>query len=172
MGDSERAVTACDRAIELNPKMAGLYRPCAMAQLQAGSPAKAVIYLDRSKELDPKDGYTALWREIAGWRGNAPGTLLGATAKLDMTKWPAPVIRLLLGTMTADEVLHAADDPDPVRKKGQVCEANFFTGELALHRGVKEEARRLFGLALADCPPMFVEAQAAAAELKALGASP
>lgn len=78
----------------------------------------------------------------------------------------------MLGTMTADEVMAAADDPDPVKKKGQICEANFFTAELALQRGVKEEARRLFGLALADCPPTFVEAQAAAAELKLLGASP
>jgi lipoprotein NlpI len=89
-----------------------------------------------------------------------------------MTKWPAPVIRLMLGTMTADEVLGAADDPDPIRKKGQICEANFFTAELALRRGVKEEARRLFGLALADCPPTFLERQAAEAELKALGINP
>lgn len=172
MGDSERANTACDRAIELDPKVAGLYRPCAMAQLQAGSPAKAVTYLDRSKELDPKDSYTALWREIAARRSNAPSTLSDATAKLDMTKWPAPVIRLFLGTTTADEVLHAAEDPDPIKKKGQICEANFFTAEVALQRGVMEEARRLFALALADCPPTFVEAQAAAVELKALGVNP
>ncbi|MHC2626820.1 lipoprotein NlpI [Bradyrhizobium huanghuaihaiense] len=172
MGDSERAVAACDRAIELAPKAAGIYRPCAMVQLQAGFPAKAVTYLDRSREIDPKDSYTALWREIAARRGNAASTLADATAKLDMTKWPAPVIRLFLGTTSADDVLHAADDPDPIKKKGQICEANFFTAELALQRGVTQEARRLFGLSLADCPPAFVEAQAAAAELKALGVNP
>jgi len=77
-----------------------------------------------------------------------------------------------LGTTSADDVLHVADDPDPIKKKGQICEANFFTAELALQRGLKEEARRLFGLALVDCPPMFVEAQAAAAEVKMLGGSP
>ena len=172
MGDPQRAVTACDLAIERAPKAAGQYRICAMAQLQAGSIGQAIVDLDRSRELDPKEPYGAIWREIAGWRRSAPGTLSEATAKLDMTKWPAPIIRLMLGTMTADELLRAADDPDSIKKKGQICEANFFTAELALQRGVKEEARRLFGLALADCPPTFVEAQAAVAELKALGVNP
>ncbi|MBR0780837.1 tetratricopeptide repeat protein [Bradyrhizobium iriomotense] len=172
MGDPQRAVSACDLAIERAPKAAGQYRICAMAHLQAGSTGQAISNLDRSRELDPKEPYGAIWREIAGWRSNAPETLSEATAKLDMTKWPAPIIRVMLGTMTAEELLRAADDADPIKKKGQICEANFFTAELALQRRMKEEARRLFGLALADCPPTFVEAQAAAAELKALGVNP
>jgi hypothetical protein len=32
--------------------------------------------------------------------------------RIDMTKWPAPVIRLYLGQMTPDSVLAAADSPD------------------------------------------------------------
>jgi lipoprotein NlpI len=172
MGDPQRAVTACDLAIERAPKAAGQYRICAMAHLQAGSIGQAIAKLDQSRELDPKEPYGAIWREIAGWRDNTPATLSEATAKLDMTKWPAPIIRLMLGTMTAEELLRAADDPEPVKKKGQICEANFFTAQLALKRGAKDEARRLFGLALVDCPPTFVETQAASAELKALDANP
>ena len=89
-----------------------------------------------------------------------------------MTEWPAPVIRLFLGQMTQEAVLAAADDPNPKTKKRQLCEANFFSGELALMQGTKDKAARLFRLAAADCPKYFIEWTAAVAELKALGLKP
>jgi lipoprotein NlpI len=49
--------------------------------------------------------------------------------------------------MTLEAVLAAANDLDPETKKGQVCEANFYSGELALHRSAKDDAARLFRLA-------------------------
>ena len=95
-----------------------------------------------------------------------------AISTIDMTKWPAPVIRMFLGQMTPAAVLAAADDPDATKKKGQVCEANFYSGELALRQGAKDEATRLFRLAASDCPKDFIEWPAANAELKSLGAMP
>jgi lipoprotein NlpI len=88
-----------------------------------------------------------------------------------MTAWPAPVIRIFLGQMPPAAVLAAADDPDATKKKGQVCDANFYSGELSLRQGVKEEAARLFQLAAADCPKSSNEGFAANAELTALGAA-
>jgi lipoprotein NlpI len=61
-----------------------------------------------------------------------------------MTKWPAPVIRLYLSQMTPEAVLAAAADLDASKQKSQVCEASFFGGVLALQRGKKDEATRLF----------------------------
>jgi hypothetical protein len=49
-----------------------------------------------------------------------------------MTVWPAPVIKLFMDQMTPAAVLAAADNPDATRKKSQVCEANFYSGELSL----------------------------------------
>jgi lipoprotein NlpI len=113
-----------------------------------------------------------------------------------MTKWIAPVIRLYLGQLTPEAVLAAADDlnenasPERVdlgddqtvaqrelvkrglTKKGQICQANFFSGELALQRGAKDEATRLFQLALTGCSKDFIEYGGANAELKALGENP
>jgi lipoprotein NlpI len=86
-----------------------------------------------------------------------------------MMKWPAPVIRLFLGQTTPAEVLAAADSPDAKTRMGQVCEANFYSAELALQQGAKEESARLFRLAAAACPREFVERPAASAELNALG---
>jgi lipoprotein NlpI len=89
-----------------------------------------------------------------------------------MTKWPAPIIGLFLGQMTPAAVLAAADDPDPIKKKGQVCEANFYSGELSLLKGTKDDASRLFQFAVGNCPVTFLEWDAANDELKALGIAP
>jgi len=89
-----------------------------------------------------------------------------------MTAWPSPVIRMFLGQITSAAVLATADDPDATKKKGQVCEANFFSGELALQTGAKTEAANLFRLAASDCPKTDMEWRTANAELKALGAAP
>jgi lipoprotein NlpI len=171
-GDFDRAIADYDEGIRLDPKDARAYRQRAVVNLKAGSLTQSLVDLDQSRELDSKDSYTALWREIVARRSSQPSRLAEATAQLDMTKWPAPIVHLFLGEATPEEVLAAADDPDPTTKKGQVCEANFFTGELALQRGSKEDAMRLFGLAVVDCPKNFNEWSAANAELKALGVNP
>jgi lipoprotein NlpI len=89
-----------------------------------------------------------------------------------MTWWPAPVIRLYLGQLTPEAVLAAADVANPRAKQGRVCEANFYTGELALQKGNADEAKRLFAPAAADCPKDFDAYAGATAELKVLGARP
>ena len=127
MGDPARAIAACDRAIELNPKMPGLYRPCAMAQLQAGSPARSIAYFDRSKEFDPKDPYTAIWRRLQAGAPMRRARCRRRLKKLDMTKWPAPVVQLLLGTMTPDKALSAADEEEGPGLRGEFlhCRTRF-----------------------------------------------
>ena len=105
-------------------------------------------------------------------RSNLPSRLAQAMTQVDMTKWPAPVIRLYLGQMTPGAVLAAADDPDADVKRRRVCDANFFIGELALQQGTKEEASRLFRSAATDCPKDRTARTAANAELKALGITP
>jgi lipoprotein NlpI len=50
-----------------------------------------------------------------------------------------------------------------------ICEANFYTGELALLKGTKDEAVRLFRLTANGYPHDFVEWDCANAALKALG---
>jgi lipoprotein NlpI len=127
--------------------------------------------VSEASELDPTDAYKALWADIVAQRNNAPSHLSQASAKIDMTPWPAPIIRSYLGRMPLEAVLAAADDPD-VKKKSQVCEANFYGGELALRQGAKDEAVRLFQLAASGCARDGNEWFAANAELKALGAAP
>jgi len=169
-GDNDRAVADYNEAIRLDPKYASAYLNRGIAYLYSGSLAKALADVSQASEVDPKDAYSALWVDLVGRRNNVPSRLPQAISKIDMTVWPAPVIRMFLGQMTTVAVLAAADDPDASKKKGQICVANFFTGELALLQGAKDEAARLFRLAANDCPQNFIQPGAANQELKALGA--
>jgi lipoprotein NlpI len=171
-GDLDRAIAERGEVIRLDPKNVFAHRGRARAYIAAGSFADALADLDQAKKLDLKNPYTALWREIAAKRGQLPSELAETAAQLDMTKWPAPIVRLFLGEMSAEAVLATADDDKPGRRKEQTCEANFFIGELALQHGEKDKAARLFKLAVADCPKGFVEYSSANAELKALEAKP
>ena len=171
-GDFNHAIADYDDGIRLDPKNARAYLMRGLVNLRAGALPRSLADLDQSLELDPKDAYTALWREIVARRDNQPSRLADTTAQLDMTKWPAPVVRMFLGETAPEAGLAAAQDSDPQVQKSQLCEANFFAGELALQRGSKEEAARLFGLAATDCPKTFIEWSAAKVELRALGTNP
>jgi lipoprotein NlpI len=135
-GISLRASVAASWSISSCPD-----RPSGAGQnLYTGGLPRALADFNQASELDPKYAYSALWLDMAAKRSGLPSRLAEATAQIDMTKWPGPVIRLFLGQITPAAVLAAADNPNPETQKGQVCEANFFSGDLALQRGASAHA--------------------------------
>lgn len=74
-----------------------------------------------------------------------------------------------MGEIDLAALLAAAGDPDPGKARGQLCEARFFAGELALLNGGKDAAEGLFRLAASECPNNFLRWSAATVELRALG---
>ncbi len=171
-GDFARAITAFSESVRTDPQAMIAYFNRARANLFAGALPKAIEDYKRALAITPGYPYTALWLDIAEARSKVPSTLLQAIATLNMKEWPAPVIRMYLGQMTPAAVLAAADDPNAAKKTGQVCEANFYSGEWALRQGAKDEAARRFRVAARECPKTLIEANAAALELKPLGATP
>jgi lipoprotein NlpI len=171
-GDPDRAIADYDQAIRLAPKNASWYFHRGLSNLYAGALPTALADLNRASELNPKHPYVALWLDIVNKRSNLPSRLAEAAKQINTTWWPAPVIGLYLGELTPEALLAAADNADPRAKQARLCEANFYTGELALQQGNVEEAKRLFALAAADCPKDFDAYASATAELKALGAGP
>ena len=170
-GDYARAVQDFGQAILLNPKADYNYRGRALAHLYSGALANALADVSQASELNPKDGYNALWVDIVKQRSNLPSSLSDAVSRIDMTAWPAPLIRMFLGQTTPAAVLAAADDPDNSKKMDQICRANFYSGALALRKGDQQLALRLFRLAERDCRRILIEWNAANAELKAFGAT-
>ncbi len=171
-GDFGRATADYNEAVRLNSKSALAYFARARSYLFAGSVEKALADFNQASANAAEDPYVALWADIAARRNNLPSRLAQTSSRIDMTVWPAPVIKLFMDQMTPAAVLAAADNPDATKKKGQVCEANFYSAELSLTKGLKDEATRLFRLAASECPHGFNEWEAAIAELKALGVAP
>ena len=127
--------------------------------------ADAQADFKKANEINPKDAYTALWLDLTERRNGVPSSLAETSKQLDMTAWPAPVIRHFLGELNAEQTFGAAFDTDPKTKLSQTCEANFYSGEFALLKKDKKEAQRLLKLAADNCPPSFVESTAAIAEV-------
>jgi tetratricopeptide (TPR) repeat protein len=169
-GDVARAIADYDEAIGIAPKNEFFFQSRGRAEMYAGMLAKAVADLTQASELDPRDPFTALWLDIVNKRSNLPSRLAEATKQINMTRWPAPVIRLYLGQLTPDAVLAAADDANLRTKQQFVCDANFYSGELALLQGKADEAKRLFARVASDCRKSLTVYADATAELKALAA--
>lgn len=171
-GELDLAIADHDQVIRLDPQNPRAYFRRALVHWQSGALSQSLADFEEAGRLNPKSAYVVLWREIVAKRSDRPSRLAEATTQLDMTKWPAPIVNLFLGTLTPEQALSAADNSDANWRKAQVCEVNFYTAELALQRGSKEDARRLLELAATDCPKYFVESLAAAVELKALSENP
>jgi lipoprotein NlpI len=168
-GDVGSAMADYDQAIQLIPRFSQAYLARGLLSLASGELPKALADINQASALNPSDPYTALWFDIVNKRSNLPSKLAEAAAQIDMTKWPAPIIRLYLGQMTPEAIIAAAAEPEASKQESQVCEANFFSGELALQQGKKDEATRLFRIADEGCPKDSFQLIAAKDELKALG---
>jgi lipoprotein NlpI len=170
--DLSQIIVYYDAAIKREPKDDDAYFHRGIANFYAGDRVRALADLRQASRFDPEYPYYALWIHIVEQRGDAPSSLAQTISQISMAKWPAPVIRLFLGNATPAAVLAAAADPDVNIRRGQICEAHFYSAELALQQGDRKEAARLFRLAAAGCPREFVEGAAAGAELDALDQNP
>jgi lipoprotein NlpI len=170
---SGHGVARYTKMIARDPKNDDAYFRRGIANLYAGALRTALSDIKHATALDPTYAYYAVWLEILDKRNHQASRLSQALSQIDMTKWPAPIVRLFLGEAAPAEVLAAAGAVDAMTKKGQMCEANFYIGELALLQDANEEAVRRFRVAATGCPHQvdFVEGVAADAELRALGVS-
>ncbi|WP_292206521.1 hypothetical protein [Mesorhizobium sp.] len=171
-GDNARAIAEYSTVILLHPKYVYGYLGRGILNFYSGELAKAQADFEQAAKLEPDDIYVAIWLDMAKRRNAMAGYLREAASKLDMTKWPAPVVHMLLGEQTPAAVLAAADDLDVTTKTGQVCEANFYTAELNRLQGHDDEALRLYKIAVSNCPRNFDEYRAARLALRELGMLP
>jgi lipoprotein NlpI len=129
---------------------------------------RALATFAQATEIAPSGVYPFLWLKVARADAHAADSDARERAlKLDLSKWPGPVVQLYLDNLQPEAVMAAAS-ANPVLRRGQVCEANFYIGQWQRTHGNLDEAKARLRAVLADCPLGFVERPAAANQLKTL----
>ena len=170
-GDYDHALQDYNLVARLAPNSASGFSALGKINFLLTHTADAAAAFKRSADLDPSDLETVLWLHLARKRlgQDDKEELAQQAAQVDATRWPAPVLKMYLGQMTASQVLAAASDPDAGKEKKQSCDANFFTGEEALMQKQEKAAVSRFQIACNICPKGGALQAVAAAELKLLG---
>ncbi|GLH79021.1 hypothetical protein SSBR45G_39300 [Bradyrhizobium sp. SSBR45G] len=148
------------------------HRALGIASFQAGLLEQSQDEFRRLSEMDPQNAEAALWLDLARRRAGLPSDLADRAKRLDMRKWPAPIVRLFLGQETTEAVLAAANRDDPAMRTARRCEASFFAGELMLEQSRETDAMRLIDRALAECSWTSPERSVAEAEARVLRVMP
>jgi lipoprotein NlpI len=169
-GDYDRAIQDNDKAIGLNPGFVLAYRNRAGVRFEQGNFTAATQDFAKAVELDPSHLYSPLWLYLAETRAGQRGQpgLESRAQRLNLGKWPGAVVSFYLGKIDEKAMYAAAENPEPKKKTEQICEANFYAAEAKLFKGETTEAIALLRAAERDCPPGFLEARFARAELKRL----
>ncbi|MBI1995088.1 MAG: tetratricopeptide repeat protein [Deltaproteobacteria bacterium] len=171
--DYERALADYEAAARIDPKVAQ-HKSMGYTLFYLGRMAESAEAMERAVTAAPQDMYAILWHYIALARENrmeiASRKLGEHAAKLNKTRWPAPVVHFFLDKINEKEMYTAVENPDPKKRSEQICEANFYAAEAKLLKGVTNEAIPLLRAAEKECPSTFYEAHGASAELRRVGA--
>jgi len=167
-GEYEPAIADLTEIIHRFPQAGDAYRNRGRAQLYAGHLSEAQQDLSQAVKLDRSGHYNVIWLYIARAKAKAghDDELAKNAAKLDLTKWPGPVIQLFLGESRPEAVLQAASDKDSQKNKEQQCEANFYIAEYHAVHGQRSAAIEGFRSVSESCAKnYFFYVPAARAEL-------
>jgi tetratricopeptide (TPR) repeat protein len=165
----DRAIQDYDQALRLDPNDASRLRARGYTKFFAGHFDESVRDLEAYMEREPTYAYGPLWLFVARQRAGLDGTreLDAQAAKLDLTKWPGPLIAFFQGNLNLIDLRLIAERDDP-KQNERVCEFNYFIGQAAILRQRPDQARPYLEDATADCPKNFIQYHGAKVELARL----
>ena len=173
LGDYPSAIRDFNRAIAFRPNHASAIEGRGRTYFYLGNFAQAAADLQRGLALDTADVYGAIWLHLSRQRLRQDDSedFAAHAALVDSTRWPAPIVRYLLGDIRSDSLraLAAAAELDG---QSQRCVVSFYLGEAALLRGEAAPAQSLFDETRSTCPKELNEHRAAVAELQRMVRSP
>jgi lipoprotein NlpI len=161
--DFDLSIANLTMAINLAPKEPSHLKHRGYTQFYRGEFEAAASDLRRSLELEG-DPYAMLFHYLARARTSetAIAELEVFARKIKSRQWPAAVIGLYLGKLSADSALAAATN------SVERAEAQFYLGEWHLLRNNHTEAINALRAAARSCPTWLIEHAGATAELERL----
>lgn len=170
MGQYIRAIEDFDRALRLAPDFAIAYNNRGTVRFYLGSFAESAKDLEAAIDRGIGSEYSFLWLFLARERTGLDGSeiLKAQFPKLNMDRWPGPIIGYLQGTVSDEELRRTVERSSPKLRARKECEYNFFVGEIELLKERVARARELLERAAADCAPTTIEQRGAKAELARL----
>jgi lipoprotein NlpI len=171
MDDYPHAIQDFDRAISLKPNHAAAIQNRGRTYFYLGNFAQAAADLQRGLSLDSTNASVVIWLHLARqrMRQDDASDFAAQSAAADSARWPAPVLGYLQGRLDADSLRALADSTDADASADQGCAVDFYLGETALLREVRDSAAALVEETRAAGPQALPEYKGAVAELRRLG---
>jgi lipoprotein NlpI len=159
-----------ERAITEAPDYAVGWFERARIRFETGDFAGAAKDFARAAELEPQDGFRALWTYLAAARAGDPkaqADLATRAEALDLAEWPGPLIEVFLGRRTPESV-NEGEAPAGWERTGRRVEIEFYLGMRDLLQGDAGGARTRLARARDLGINEYIEHRTAVAELARL----
>lgn len=145
-GSMSDAIKDCDRAVELDPQLAIAYSNRGIAAFCQADFEKAATDFALAAKQEPSDCAHSIWVYLANGRaGRVQSAYLEQhQSESERSAWPGPVLGFLLGGLTVDALLSAAQGKNAHKHQQQSCAALYFAGERAWLGGQLQQAASFF----------------------------
>jgi lipoprotein NlpI len=135
-------------------------RSRATSEFALGNYQDAATDFSAAFSSDPQDAYSVIWLHLTRMRMHTDDKAEFAknAAALTSTEWPRPIVDYMLGNIDALALTAAANNGSlSGALRDQNCEADYYTGILALDRGDKDTGFGDLRSAAHSCHPGFIE---------------
>ncbi len=161
-----------DTALTLDPGDVAVYLGRGLARLHSGAVDDSIDDFKAAVRLRPSNPSPVIWLHIARVHKGEPDQdeLLQNAKNVKRDAWPGTMLDLYLGNTDTNRVKASAHSGPLHGTEKRECEAKFFLGDYALHRGDKPQARNALQEVISGCGPQEVVHSAAVAEMRLLPA--
>ena len=166
----DEALADFERATVINGRDPRPVAAAGRVRFFQGDFAAAAERFTAALNRQPGDVFNIGWRYFAAGRAgrDARREVAPFAARLDRSRWPGPLLALLLDEQLFEQVELLARTRDPRETAERLTDLYFFQGQLLLIAGKTPHARAMFERTLATGDRAPVSALGAAVELKRL----